>query len=394
MIKAIVIAIAVIIVFLLAVNIVKNRNNNPTPVSDYPVVVGPYKRINIIGEISNKGVFDPTVEYNSNGSVGYLVYSGLEQPQENINSFHIKYIHTHLAKSTDNGKTWRFVKRITESIPGSVKSPLFAKIHKFNDDSIEGMWHNEVPTLVYVPEDKGKEWKLFWHKYFSADMPVGKKRPRIFSHSWIMYKEAASPEKLDIAPEIKLFSTNTAVTAARYNFQEFTGGQSNISTYTEPGSLYWNKKLYVALSYFTKGGKSAHKLILVSSSDHKTWDYIGIVLDKRDAFGDYINFWGAALAEEDGRIFLLISPIHKRKGYQGTMVFEFEDIDKGKLQRDKNGRIVITKYIKRGLPGKLNSGQSDYHKHNTYGGIIMPQADLDSFPKIGQIFSTKQKIVD
>jgi len=108
------------------------------------------------------------MEYNLDGSVGYLICSGLEQPQESISSPHVKYIHTHLAKTTDHGKTWKFIKRVTESTPDTVESPFFAKAHKLGSSAIQGMWHHEVPTLVYDPDDPGREWKVFWHKYFFA----------------------------------------------------------------------------------------------------------------------------------------------------------------------------------------------------------------------------------
>lgn len=364
----------------------------------YPIIDKAYERISIIGETSNKGVFDSSVEYKDS-SLGYLVYSGLEQPPEKLQYPNIEFIHTHLAKSTDNGRTWTFVKRLTESISDTVEAPFFAGIFNLDSDTIEGEWHNEVPTLVYVPDDTGKEWKLFWHKYFSRDMPAGEDRPRILSHSWIMMKEASSPEELDEAEEIKLFGTGFSP-GAKYNFESDSGRinpSAVITTYTEPGSLYWNNKLYVVLSYFEGTGES-HRLILISSSDYgRAWDYIGVLLDGEDAQSldrDYINFWGAALAEEDGRLFLLVPPIveDKVENYRGTFVFEFEDIDQALLKRE-NGALIPYKYFKYSLPRNINSGQADYHKYNTYGGLIMPQADLSAAPKYGQIYSTREGII-
>jgi len=86
-----------------------------SPIQSIRLARADYEKINIIGETSNKGVFDPSVEYNEDGSVGYLMYSGLEQPAEDILNPFPKYIHTHLAKSADSGQTWTFEKIITES---------------------------------------------------------------------------------------------------------------------------------------------------------------------------------------------------------------------------------------------------------------------------------------
>jgi uncharacterized protein YxeA len=385
--KILVIILAVFILFVF----LNNKNKQYTS-QNYPIISHSYEKINIIGEISNKGVYDPTVEYDSDGSVGWLIYSALEQPPEDINSPYIKYIHTDLAKTTDNGKTWTFVKRLTESVPGVVDSPLMAQIYKIKNP-IKGMWHNEVPTLVYDPDDKDKEWKLFWHKYFSADMPTGKDRPRILSHSWIMMKEADSPENLDKAEEVKMFGTKISP-GAKFSFEEETGDLGKITTYSEPGSLYWQGKIYVILSYFGTPN-AVEKMILISSDDNgKTWQYRGKLLEGKDAFGTDRNFWGAALAEENGRVFLLTPPITKKGTYLGTYVFEFENLDRAKLKRDKKGVLIPVKYFKRSLKGNINSGQADYNKFNTYGGLIMSQADVSSAPKIGQLFSTKEDIIN
>jgi len=361
-----------------------------------------YERIVIKNETANKGVFDPSVEYNKDGSKGWLVYSGLEQEPEEINYHYPKYIHTHLAKSIDGGKNWIFIKRINESKEGVISSPLFKKILDLESDILKGTWHHEVPTLVHDPDDPGGEWKLFWHKYFSIDRhfipgpdPITQQRHRILTHSWIMYKRASSPEGLATAEEIKLFATGTAQTKAKYNFDDYTGFKG-ITVYSEPGSLYKDGVLYVTLSWFSAGKRDQHRLILLASADHgKTWDYAGVVIDDDDArsLGRYVRFTGSALAEEDGRMFLLICPIKKRIGYDGAYIFEFEDITKGKLKRNNKGKLIVYKHLKQDTQKRLNGGQSEYDKHNTYGGIIMSQADILSAPKVGQIYSTKEKII-
>ncbi len=80
-----------------------------------------YERITIVGETANKGVYDPAIEYNQDGSVGWLVYSALESPNDSRKLLPIpKTIATHLAKSTDNGKTWKFVSELNPSTEATV----------------------------------------------------------------------------------------------------------------------------------------------------------------------------------------------------------------------------------------------------------------------------------
>lgn len=351
-----------------------------------------YERITIIGETSNKGVFDPSVEYNQDGSVGWLVYSGLEQPRDDIRSPYPKYIHTHLAKTTDHGKTWIFIKRLTESSDDNIT--IVGK-------KIKGVWHHEVPTLVYDPDDIGKEWKLFWHKYFSMDNPKSKSkpRPRIYKYSWIMYKEANSPQELDSAKELKLFDSNMTLIKAKYNLNKLLNWDEPIA-FSEPGSLYKDGVLYFSLNAFTGDSIESKLFLLVSFNHGSTWQYVGNLIDYDDAADlGYVRLTASSLVQEKGRVFILVSPIilkgDRDGAHLGTLIFEFEDISKGKLKRDEDGKLIAHKYLPPSVSLKYgNAGESDYDEYNTYGGIIMPQADPNSAPAIGQIFNTKERILE
>ena len=148
--------------------------------------------------------------------------------------------------------------------------------------------------------------------------------------------------------------------------------------------------LYLSLSGFAGPDVKSDKLFLIATFDHgKTWKLVGNLIDYNDAadFG-YIRFIGSSLVEENERVFLMVAPVNNKGIQLGTYVFEFEDISKAKLKRDKKGKLIVYKYLERSLPKELNSGQSDYDMYNTYGGIIMPQADLSSAP--AYVFNTKE----
>ncbi len=365
---------------------------------------GSYERINIIGETANRGVFDPALEYNEDGSIGWMVYSALEQPPEKVNRPFPKYIHTHLAKTLDNGKTWEFIKCLNESKEDTVViedsiDPRVVKMAKINNGRIKGTWRHEVATLVHDPDDPGKEWKLFWHKYFSIENPKGGKRMRVMEYSWIMYKCASTPEMLNTAQAVELFGTDITLTRARYNINRMPGLEDSLYC-SEPGSLYKDGVLYLSLNS-GRMKHDSHKQVLLSSKDHgSTWTYINKLTDYSDAkllpySGDAAcaALLACTLAEDRGRLFLLSSKATSR-GHRGTYIFEFEDITKGKLKRDKAGKLIVHKFLPPSiLLPRNNAGESDYDEHNTYGGIIMPQGDPSSFPRLGQIFSTKERIV-
>ena len=359
-----------------------------------------YEKIGIVGEASNKGVFDPSIEYNSNGSVGLMVYSALSSPDDKRKMLPIaKYVSTHLAKTTDHGKTWEFISIINQSVEGSIK---------YHGKIIHGVWWNEVPTILYDPDDSGRNWKLYWHKYFAIpkpyfNVPISIKRnPIIFpEYMWIAYKYAESPEKLFAAKEIILFGSGKFPVkpySARYDLNKIISWPE-ARAYSEPGSIYIDGKIYLSLIGYTGQDIKSNKMFLIESYDHgKSWKFIGDILDHDDAvsFG-FSAFTASSIVEENERYFLLVAPVKIVKGNRvpiGTYIFEFDDISKALLKRNKKGDLIAYKYIKRSLPGELNSGESDYDKYNTYGGIIIPQADIGSAPAYAQIFNTKEKIIE
>ena len=79
------------------------------------------------------------------------------------------------------------------------------------------------------------------------------------------------------------------------------------------------------------------------------------------------------------------------KHQDGINVYEFEDLAKGKLKRDASGNLILFKRIGRYLGAA--SGMGDYDEGNTYGGIVMSDADITAADgKVFRLFSTKEKI--
>jgi len=346
-------------------------------------VGGHYEKIKIIGEVNTNGIYDPSVEYNEDGSVGWMTYSSIDAP---------KYIRTNLAKTLDHGKTWTFVKTINSSVDDTVR---------LNNKVIDGSWWNEVSTLVHDPDDPGKEWKLFWHKYFAKHDPGAGAGNRVLQYGWVAYKYSSNPAG-KWSEEIPLFGAGPFPLKphkTRINLSQLHPDLKDLFVYTEPGSIYKDGVLYLSL----QGHKFVNKqniarIILIASYDHgKTWRYMGTLLKNEDAqrFGAYY-FSGSSLVEENGRIFLFASPqdpgrTMAESSTKGVVVFELEDIRKGKLKKDNNGNLVSVKWIK--TTTNLKGGQSDYDEQNSYGGIIMPQLNFTAFPEAFQIFNTKEKII-
>lgn len=353
-----------------------------------------YRRVSIGAESAVKGVFDPSVEYDRVGAIGWMAYSALEAPADRAGKvLNPQFVHTGLAQSMDHGKTWSFVKRLNESREDTIQ---------LGGRTVRGAWWHEVPSLLFDPDDRQTPWKLFWMKYFAVPTPYyeppqpsGEPTVRIVQHMWIAYKAAASPAELDAAREVLLLDAGISARPedrARQNVNALHSSLRDRKAYTEPGTLVHDGRLYLSLDSFTGPEVSEFRLILLSSKDRgSSWEYVGQLLDPSDAawFG-YRVLGASSLAEDGGRTFLLVSPMDS-KGHHGTYVFEFDDVSQAKLRRDSRGHLLVHKYLPVSVPliaGHVNAGESSFHRHNTAGGVVMPQSDIDSAPALGQLFNT------
>jgi hypothetical protein len=149
--------------------------------------------------------------------------------------------------------------------------------------------------------------------------------------------------------------------------------------------------LYISLT--TLGMNGPEKIILLSSNDHRThWNFVGTLLDQSDAkkYG-FKYFDGSSLAIEDERPYLLVSPGRTGLEHDGTYVIPFADITQGKLAKREDGSLQIDTHFQRDAAlssGQQGAGQSTYHEKNNAGGLILPQFDMKSMPRVFQLFST------
>jgi len=341
-----------------------------------------YIRVNIQGDESRQligkipiGTGDLSLAY-VNGT-GWMAYSGSE-----TDDFVQGFVSTHLAKTEDNGKTWQYVKIINPSERHTLR-PTNPAVIELRGEEVEGSWFNEVPTLVYTPGDTGREWKLFWHKYFMVKKAG--LEGRVLAYSWIAYKYASSPDG-NWSDEIRLFGAGPAPLPpylAKINLNTLHTDLKDNLIYSEPGSLYRDGTLYLSFMsvYLDKGNKAQMDIILIASDDFGgTWRYLGTLLkgEWAEQF-DMDSFTATELAEQDGKAYLLAS-LEKTTSTQleqhhfGTLVFEFEDISEGKLKME-NGTIVANKW----LQADTTAGQADFEEELD-GGIYTHKFNFDDYP--------------
>lgn len=320
-----------------------------------------FSKIEISGDEQKNGIFDVSIEYDKN-DIGWMAYSRVEIP---------KFVGTHIAKSKDHGKSWKYVARVNKSEHGRFK---------YKNKVMKGVWRSETPALLYDPTDiKSRQWKLFSHRY-PARSPY-KKGNHLYHEGWIEYKVAKQPQGPWSEP-IRLFGNRE--NKCPVNINTLHPSLNNMSFYNEMGVIVVDGIIYMSLDASTTdnglGDWKKRRIILISSSDHgQSWRYIGDLTNYNDAKAlGYLIFTGSSLVAVKDKLFMLMTPsgakglFKKNRGHDGTVLVELTDITKAELKRDRQGKLVIEKWFK---PSLNSGGLSDYHEKNTAGGILFSQID-------------------
>ncbi|MGH7864005.1 MAG: hypothetical protein ACREQB_03375, partial [Candidatus Binataceae bacterium] len=215
-----------------------------------------YAQLLVEGEGSRNGIYDPSVEYDAGGLVGWLAYSAVDGDATPVG----QYVHTEIARSDDHGRTWRRIKRINQSHDDT--------LDYIDGSKVNGVWRYEVSTLVNDPGDPGREWKLFAHKYFWNEQ-----QDRMVAYGWIAMRSASAPDR-EWSEEIAMLGAGQFPPApydkVRQRISLLEPGLADYLVYTEPGAFQRDGVLYLSLTAIKKSGHDA--IILLMSKDHgETW---------------------------------------------------------------------------------------------------------------------------
>ncbi len=342
-------------------------------------------QIAVIGDSPANGIFDPSVEYAPGNGEGWLAYSavfgggGGGVPWGPI-------VETHLARTTDGGASWTFETVVNASFAGQVDVQ--------GEGLVDGYWNYETPSIVYDPGDTGAEWKIFTHRIFRRTTGTHETLP---PYSWISMKTAPHPSG-PWSAEIGLFESSVLPFAPwnafpTVNVSALDPALSSYILYSEPGAFAKDGTLYVSLAAITNAPAA---IVVIASDDHgATWRYVGTALDPSDATSlGYVRFDGSALAEDDGRVFLMVTPETASVIHDGTLVFEFADLTTASLVRSSGTPVIhLNIPAQPGLPVDRRGGQADYHEGNTAGGLLHPALRTDLLPEMFTFSSTGLHLV-
>ena len=371
----------------------RTRGSLSGTLADLKIAAGDvhYTKLVPDGEQVTGGLYDPSVAYTADGHEGWLAYSSVEGHQKPVGA----YVSTHLARSTNGGASWQFVKVVNASIDDTLTLP--------DGKSLPGLWRYEVPTLVLdeTDPDASRRWKLFAHRYFWAP-----KQDRMVAYGWIALRTAADPAA-EWSATVPLFGAGQSPVApydkTLVNLNALDASLRNAAAYSEPGALAHDGRLYLSMTalkpHLSLSGIGVdHVIFLLASDDHgKSWRFTRTLLthDDAQALGcDYFD--GSSLAEEAGRFFLLAAPVVRGKDevHYGTAAFEFESLTDGRLKRDDKLRPTVAAYFapQPSLFSGPGAGQATYDSHNTNGGLLMPQFNVKAFPEVFQLYQTGRRL--
>ncbi len=245
-----------------------------------------------------------------------------------------------------------------------------------------GAWRVETPTLVYDPDDPGREWKLYAYKYFWDNEPehviqVARR------YGMIVYKYATDPAG-SWSTEQWLFSPASDHLPPPYgqmvsmHLNDLDTSLKNVAIYSRPSAIVKDGMLVMTLSAFTKG-MMPDRIVMIVSGDHgKSWKYAGTPLSRSDlvGIGSYTRLSGASLIEQDGTVYLAAVLGDEKQHGQGTFIFAFDNFKKGILRRDpKTGVPVVLNHVPlyRSMAIPIGGGFSAYTDACPFGLLTTEQ---------------------
>jgi len=353
---------------------------------------------------SVSGVFDPSLANMPPGQRAWMSFSAVD-PSPRWPDKDSRTVTTRLAYSDDQGATW---------------TDLGARINDISEGpagSYARTWVNEVSSLVYDPNAALDErWKLFWHHYLRVD------EDGEFQNGWIGYKNAATPQVLRGAKEVKLFGAR-AYNADNIDPRSKTfppvGGSPVVQAdtlhndlgmcvaFSEPGAMATHSGLYMSLTCYEPkihnvvgllgmglfGFKTRVILLKCDSPCHPVspgaWKYIATMLTDDDA--KPLGFRGYSapdLFAQGGTAFLMVTPVSDtpwKDSYSGCDIYRFTNIETGALEQD-HGKPNIVGQV-RGKPGSFN-GACTYQPSVAASGFLYGEVKVADKRPFFQIFQT------
>lgn len=287
----------------------------------------------------------------------------------------------HLARSSDNGLTWRLVFSVNE-----------ARRYRLDDVGTDLLAH-QAPSLDRLPNG---DWALLWQLSFMdglekaivgrlADAPLSfnDNRPKSLLSGSVRPANWAPPGEGDRGlPEL-----------------------DDCDQLAEPALLSDGDDILVAVECIGRHSEALPEDYARSGIDLLRWDgqadfeYLGRLLsydDARQAVGGAsvaARFTQVSLAKSrvPGRLLLLVTPadVEQEPQFHGCLVYEIADKQTARVRRSSDGRPRLLAEIRRSEPWPAGEGAGGcgYHSESETGIILTLASEDDSFDPKDKRFS-------
>jgi len=272
-----------------------------------------------------RGYGDPSLERDPDTGDIWLSYSWLDvlisspgpPPVTDLG------VRTHLAKSTNGGQTFSFVRAVNSTLP--ITHP---------DTTAQGWTIHEVSTLAR--EGPG-QWQMQWLTYFD---PFG---PPERSDFYYTQSVASSPAALGNASTPWIRTNSTLPSWGVVHNLSAIPQLSDCTALSEPALLSNGGATYLASNcvvFQNNARQDAQERLVLLRQEANGYSYVGELLDYSDA----VFLGGSRLEQADlsvaqnGAILLIVTPIQNgTPEHFGCDVLEIADITKASVRRDLAG---------------------------------------------------------
>lgn len=217
----------------------------------------------------------------------------------------------------------------------------------------KGRWRVETPTLVYDPSDTKAPWKIFAYRYFWAQN-IGRSVSFARLFNGIVMSSSTDPASGNWSRAEWVMSASADVPPFPYNnlskvkINTLSPDLSDIYFYARPSVVIVNGVYFMSLSAFIKGKDTPDRIVLLASPDQgENWNYVGTPLRIADFAAEkkYSILQGGTLLQNNGKVFLAAVLGDEKVAGQGTFIFSFESLTRGKLASNAQGQPQIQKHI-------------------------------------------------
>lgn len=286
------------------------------------------------------GFSDPTIAVGADGKKALLAFTALHRPSEAGAQARIE---VRIAGSALPAcSRWTPVQGGFQSREEEIVGPDGVTPVK------KGVWRAETPSLIYDPDDPGREWKLFAYRYFWADsVPLAR------LYSMIIFA-TASKDTMQWSREEWIFSASQNAPPTPYDslihthLNDLHPSLANVYFYARPSAIVINGEIFMTLSAFIKGRESVERIVMIKSADHgRNWEYVGTPLTSADIakIGKFNNLGGATLLQHKGKLYLAAVLGDESTAGTGTHVLSFQDVSQGLLSRNAAGAPIVARHI-------------------------------------------------